>query len=112
MRQKEMEPVKSVEPVESAKPVEPVEPIEPAKPMEPVEHKSTQKEVLSEESTVKKSVSKYSRGKPTPEITSQLFSLRKGYDETPEITQPASLPIVFIISSSFIHRLLLRMLFH
>ena len=109
MRQKEMEPVKSVEPVESAKPVEP---IEPAKPMEPMEHKSTQKEVLSEESTVKKSVSKYSRGKPTPEITSQLFSLRKGYDETPEITQPASLPIVFIISSSFIHRLLLRMLFH
>lgn len=104
-----MEPVKSVEPVESAKPMEP---IEPAKPMEPMEHKSTQKEVLSEEPTVKKSVSKYSRGKPTPEITSQLFSLRKGYDETPEITQPASLPIVFIISSSFIHRLLLRMLFH
>lgn len=109
MRQKEMEPVKSVEPVESAKPVEPIEPMEPAKSME---HKSTQKEVLSEEPTVKKSVSKYSRGKPTPDITSQLFSLRKGYDETPEITQPASLPIVFIISSSFIHRLLLRMLFH
>ena len=103
MRQKEMEPVKSAQSVEPVKPVEPVQ---------PMEVRSIQKEVLSEEPTVKKSVSKYSRGKATPEITSRLFSLRKGYDETPEITQPASLPIVFIISSSFIHRLLLRMLFH
>ena len=85
MRQKEMEPVKSAQSVEPVKPVEPVE---------PMEVRSIQKEVLSEEPTVKKSVSKYSRGKPTPEITSQLFSLHKGYDETPEDSQPASLPIV------------------
>lgn len=85
MRQKEMEPVKSAQSVEPVKPVEPVQ---------PMEVRSIQKEVLSEEPTVKKSVSKYSRGKPTPEITSQLFSLHKGYDETPEDSQPASLPIV------------------
>ena len=85
MRQKEMEPVKSAQSVEPVKPVEPVE---------PMEVRSIQKEVLSEEPTVKKSVSKYSRGKSTPEITSQLFSLHKGYDETPEDSQPASLPIV------------------
>lgn len=91
MRQKEMEPVKSAQSVEPVKPVEPVEPVEPVQPMEV---RSIQKEVLSEEPTVKKSVSKYSRGKPTPEITSQLFSLHKGYDETPEDSQPASLPIV------------------
>ena len=88
MRQKEMEPVKSAQSVEPVKPVEPVEPVQP------MEVRSIQKEVLSEELTVKKSVSKYSRGKPTPEITSQLFSLHKGYDETPEDSQPASLPIV------------------
>ena len=82
MRQKEMEPVKSAQSVE------------PVKPVQPMEVRSIQKEVLSEEPTVKKSVSKYSRGKPTPEITSQLFSLHKGYDETPEDSQPASLPIV------------------
>ena len=85
MRQKEMEPVKSAQSVEPVKPVEPVQ---------PMEVRSIQKEVLSEELTVKKSVSKYSRGKPTPEITSQLFSLHKGYDETPEDSQPAFLPIV------------------
>ena len=85
MRQKEMEPVKSAQSVEPVKPVEPVQ---------PMEVRSIQKEVLTEEPTVKKSVSKYSRGKPTPEITSQLFSLHKGYDETPEDSQPASLPIV------------------
>ena len=85
MRQKEMEPVKSAQSVEPVKPVEPVQ---------PMEVRSIQKEVLSEEPTVKKSVSKYSRGKSTPEITSQLFSLHKGYDETPEDSQPASLPIV------------------
>ena len=88
MRQKEMEPVKS------AQSVEPVEPVKPVEPVQPMEVRSIQKEVLSEEPTVKKSVSKYSRGKPTPEITSQLFSLHKGYDETPEDSQPASLPIV------------------
>ena len=88
MRQKEMEPVKS------AQSVEPVKPVEPEEPVQPMEVRSIQKEVLSEEPTVKKSVSKYSRGKPTPEITSQLFSLHKGYDETPEDSQPASLPIV------------------
>lgn len=88
MRQKEMEPVKSAQSVEPVKPVEPVEPVQP------MEVRSIQKEVLSEEPTVKKSVSKYSRGKSTPEITSQLFSLHKGYDETPEDSQPASLPIV------------------